>query len=140
MLFRSVAIQPGTTRPELEVRPFRPLEPVRVLGLDVTPLPVPHGVTTVFGFRVGGLGYVTDGKTLPPGTLEALRGVETLVLNALWWGEPHPTHFNIEEALAAAAAAGPALRRVAARRVTPSFASAIGSSMPTRSRPSPSTI
>lgn len=102
----SVAIQPGTTRPELEVRPFRPLEPVRVLGMDVTPLPVPHGVTTVFGFRAGRLGYVTDGKTLPPATLDALRGVETLVLNALWWGEPHPTHFNVEEALAAAAAVG----------------------------------
>ena len=102
----SVAIQPGTTKPEIEVRAFRPLEPVRVLGAEAIPLPVPHGVTTVFGFRAGPLGYITDGKRLPPETLAALSGVSTLVLNALWWGYPHPTHFNVEEALAAARAVG----------------------------------
>ena len=102
----SVAIQPGTTKPELDVRPFRALEPIRVLGAELVPLPVPHGVTTVFGFRAGPLGYVTDGKSLPPETLAALRGVRTLVLNALWWGDPHPTHFNIEEAQDAARAVG----------------------------------
>ena len=102
----SVAAQPGTTKPEIEIRAFRSLESVRLLGADVVPLPVPHGVTTVFGFRVGSLGYVTDGKELPPGTLAALAGVRTLVLNALWWGHPHPTHFNIEEAIAAARAVG----------------------------------
>ena len=101
-----VALQPGTTKPEFEVCTFRPLEPMVVLGAEVIPLPVPHGVTTVFGFRAGGLGYVTDGKTLPPATLAALEGVHTLVLNALWWGHPHPTHFNIEEAVAAAEAVG----------------------------------
>lgn len=102
----ATATQPGTTRPEVEVRSFRPLEPVPVLGADLVPLPVPHGATTVFGFRVGSLGYVTDGKALPPPTLAALAGVRTLVLNALWWGRPHPTHFNIEEAIAAAREVG----------------------------------
>jgi phosphoribosyl 1,2-cyclic phosphate phosphodiesterase len=102
----TVALQPGTSKPEIEVRAFRPLEPLDVLGTQIVPLPVPHGVTTVFGFRAGSLGYVTDGKLLPPATLDALRGVRTLVLNALWWGDPHPTHFNVEEALAAAQAVG----------------------------------
>jgi phosphoribosyl 1,2-cyclic phosphate phosphodiesterase len=102
----SVPPQPGTSRPEVDERVFRALEPIEVLGAEVIPLPVPHGVTTVFGFRAGPLGYVTDGKRLPPETLAALRGVRTLVLNALWWGDPHPTHFNIEEALAAARAVG----------------------------------
>ena len=102
----SLAIQPGTTKPEIDVRPFRPLEPIPVLGAELVPLPVPHGVTTVFGFRAGTLGYVTDGKELPPRTLAALEGVRTLVLNALWWGHPHPTHFNVEEAVAAARAVG----------------------------------
>jgi phosphoribosyl 1,2-cyclic phosphate phosphodiesterase len=55
---------------------------------------------------VGALGYVTDAKALPPDVLEALRGVEVLVINALWYGDPHPTHFNVEEALQAAAAVG----------------------------------
>ena len=102
----SVLIQPGTTKPEIEVRAVRPLEAVSVLGAELVPLPVPHGVTTVFGFRAGSLGYVTDGKSLPPATLAALAGVRTLVLNALWWGDPHPTHFNVEEAVEAARAVG----------------------------------
>lgn len=102
----TVAIQPGTTRPEIDVRPFQALAPVDVLGASILPLPVPHGVTTVFGFRAGSLGYVTDGKRLPPDTLAALKGVRTLVLNALWWGDPHPTHFNVEEAMGAAAQVG----------------------------------
>jgi phosphoribosyl 1,2-cyclic phosphate phosphodiesterase len=58
---------------------------------------------------VGGLGYVTDGKNLPPEALEALSGVDTLVLNALWFGKTHPSHFNVEEAVEAA-------RMVGARR------------------------
>jgi phosphoribosyl 1,2-cyclic phosphate phosphodiesterase len=99
-------VQPGTSKPEVDVRVFRALERIDVLGAEVIPLPVPHGVTTVFGFRAGALGYVTDGKRLPPETLAALRGVRTLVLNALWWRDPHPTHFNIEEALDAARAVG----------------------------------
>ena len=102
----TVAIQPGTTKPEIDVRSFRPLEPVPVLGAEMVPLPVPHGVTTVFGFRAGTVGYVTDGKELPPATLAALKGVRTLIVNALWWGHPHPTHFNVEEAVAAARAVG----------------------------------
>ena len=102
----TVSPQPGTTKPEIDVRSFRALEPVEVLGASLVPLPVPHGVTTVFGFRAGSLGYLTDGKLLPPGTLAALAGVRTLVLNALWWGNPHPTHFNVEEAIAAAQSVG----------------------------------
>jgi phosphoribosyl 1,2-cyclic phosphate phosphodiesterase len=67
---------------------------------------VPHGREEVMGFRVGGLGYITDGKLLPPRTEEALRGVRVLVLNALWFGKPHPTHFSVEEAVEAAARVG----------------------------------
>jgi phosphoribosyl 1,2-cyclic phosphate phosphodiesterase len=88
----------GTSKPEAELHYFRSYEPVRVAGFELLPLPVPHGPVKVHGFRVGGLGYITDGKLLPPRTEEALRGVRVLVLNALWWGKPHPTHFSVEEA------------------------------------------
>ena len=102
------AIQPppGSTIPKFILRPFRGFEPMDVLGAGFVPLPVPHGPTTVYGFRVGALGYITDAKSLPPKTLEALKGVKVLVLNALWAGDPHPTHFNVEEAVEAAEAVG----------------------------------
>jgi phosphoribosyl 1,2-cyclic phosphate phosphodiesterase len=96
----------GTSKPEAALSEVRPYEPVEVAGMRVVPLPVPHGPTEVLGFRTGRLGYITDGKRLPPGTLDALRGVRVLVLNALWFGKPHPTHFSVEEAVAAAEEVG----------------------------------
>jgi phosphoribosyl 1,2-cyclic phosphate phosphodiesterase len=60
----------------------------------------------VLGFRVGDLGYVTDAKLLPPAARAALAGVRVLVLNALWFGNPHPTHFNVEEAVEVARGLG----------------------------------
>ncbi len=97
---------PGSTLPQFRLHGFRAFQPVEILGREFLPVPVPHGPTTVYGFRVGGLGYITDGKSLPPRTMEALKGVRVLVLNALWWGNPHPTHFNVEEAVEASRAVG----------------------------------
>jgi len=96
----------GTTKPELQLHPLHADQPVEILGERFLPLAVPHGAISVYGFRVGRLGYITDAKMLPPGVLEALEGVDVLVLNALWYGNPHPTHFNVEEAVAAAAEVG----------------------------------
>jgi len=102
----SYTVPDGTTKPRIRIEEVRDGEQVRLLGAEVTPIAVPHGSTRSLGFRVGPVGYVTDGKELPPAALEALRGVDTLVINALWWGNPHPTHFNIEEAIEAARAVG----------------------------------
>ena len=93
-------------RPEIELRAFDPGRPVEILGHSFQPLPVPHGAITVYGFRVADLGYITDGKLLTPTTRRLLEGVKVLVLNALWSGNPHPTHFNLEEAIRAAAEVG----------------------------------
>ncbi len=96
----------GTTRPEATLHSFRAYEPVDVAGFKMLPLPVPHGLVEAYGFRVGDLGYITDAKRLPERTHAALEGVRVLVLNALWYGNPHPTHFNVEEAVAVAQAIG----------------------------------
>lgn len=89
----------GTSKPHITLHTIERGRVERVAGEAFTPLEVPHGSIRVMGFRVGALGYVTDAKKLPPATVDALRGVRVLVLNALWWGDPHPTHFNVEEAL-----------------------------------------
>jgi phosphoribosyl 1,2-cyclic phosphate phosphodiesterase len=96
----------GTTKPEIRLQEFQPDGPVQVAGLEFLPLPVPHGDMTAYGFRCGDLGYITDGKLLTPAVEQALAGVRVLVLNALWFGRPHPTHFNVEEAIAAAGRVG----------------------------------
>lgn len=96
----------GSSKPRVRLEALEAGRPVEIAGASFLPVDVPHGHVTVTGFRVGGLGYITDGKTLPPDTLEALKGVRVLVLNALWFGRPHPSHFNVEEAVEAARAVG----------------------------------
>ncbi|MFW6205860.1 MAG: MBL fold metallo-hydrolase [Gemmatimonadota bacterium] len=106
-IFGEYSPPPGTTKPRLRLRAFDALETVEVGPFRLKALPVQHGPMTVYGFRVGDLGYITDAKTLGPGTREALEGVRTLVLNALWFGNPHPTHLNVEEAVELARQIGP---------------------------------
>ena len=105
-IFSDYRPPPGTTKPELGLRTFDALEAVAIGPFTLRALPVDHGPIRAFGFRIGDLGYITDAKTLGPGTREALEGVTTLVLNALWFGNPHPTHLNVEEAVALAAEIG----------------------------------
>jgi phosphoribosyl 1,2-cyclic phosphate phosphodiesterase len=89
----------GTTKPEIDLHMYEAPATLHVAGFSLQPFPVPHGDITAYGFRVGPLGYVTDAKTLPELGRDILDGVRVLVLNALWHGNPHPTHFNIEEAV-----------------------------------------
>ncbi len=98
----------GSSKPRVQLKEIQAGRSVEIIGQDFMPLKVPHGPSSVYGFRVGGLGYITDGKSLPPETLAALKGVDVLVLNALWYGRPHPSHFNVEEAIDAAREVGAA--------------------------------
>lgn len=62
------------------------------------PVKVWHGNLEVLGFRIDDFAYLTDVKTIDKSEIEKLRGIKVLVVNALR-EEPHPTHFNLEEAL-----------------------------------------
>lgn len=75
-------------------------------GVDVIPIPVTHGDWTIFGYRVGNFAYITDTNGIPPASMELLRGVDVLALDGLRPSPPHPTHFTIDEAIAAARKVG----------------------------------
>lgn len=77
-------------------------------GVGVETIHVMHHRMPVLGFRIGGLAYITDAKTMADDEVERIRGIDTLVLNALRI-EPHPSHLNLEEALAL-------VERIGARR------------------------
>ncbi|MEW6750159.1 MAG: MBL fold metallo-hydrolase [Candidatus Latescibacterota bacterium] len=85
-----------STVPQLTLHPIQ--GPFPVGGLCVEPVPVYHGKLPILGFRVGGFAYVTDCSRIPPPSLERLRGLDTLVLNALR-PRPHPTHFSVAQAV-----------------------------------------
>ena len=72
----------GSSKPRIRVHSFEEARPVPLLGEDFLPVRVPHGDVSVYGFRAGRLGYVTDAKSLPREAIETLRGVDVLVLNA----------------------------------------------------------
>jgi phosphoribosyl 1,2-cyclic phosphate phosphodiesterase len=91
----------GTSKPQLTLHPLAAGVPVPIEGVEVLPIAFEHGPMTVFGYRIGALGYVTDVKRVDATALEMLRGVRVLVLNALWW-RSHPTHLSIAEAVATA--------------------------------------
>lgn len=75
-------------------------------GIDVIPIAVEHGSMQVSGFRFGDFAYITDAKHIPPESLAKLKGLDTLVINALRF-TPHPTHFSVEEACSAIAQIAP---------------------------------
>jgi phosphoribosyl 1,2-cyclic phosphate phosphodiesterase len=101
----SIRPLPGTSKPEGRARPVPPGKSFRVGDIDVTPISVPHGPVSVYGYRIGNLGYITDAKELPDDAVLAFRGVDVLVLNALF-RTPHPTHLSVSEAVAAAQKVG----------------------------------
>ncbi|HEX3927434.1 MAG TPA: MBL fold metallo-hydrolase [Gemmatimonadales bacterium] len=95
----------GTSKPRLVSQPLAAGTTTTIAGLAVLPLAFEHGPTTVYGYRVGPVAYLTDVKRVPAAEREQLRGVKVLVLNALWW-RSHPTHLSIDEAVETARAIG----------------------------------
>lgn len=73
--------------------------PFDLFGQEIVPIPVMHGRLPILGFRFGDLAYVTDAKEIPSESMELLRGLDILVLNALR-ERPHPTHLSLTEAVA----------------------------------------
>lgn len=86
-------------------------EPIELHGMRFEPLRLIHGKLPIVGFRIEPverlaagetsafpLAYCTDVSSIPPETWPRLRGVRTLVLDALRY-KHHPTHLTMDEAL-----------------------------------------
>jgi len=84
--------------PQLDLIEIQPLNPFSLFGEEIIPFDVLHFKMPVLGFRIGKFAYITDAKTVPQNSLEALEGVEVLVVNALQEA-PHISHFTLAEAL-----------------------------------------
>lgn len=93
--------------PKLDVN-FIDDAPFDVLGLQFEPIPLLHGKDTIFGFRFGTVAYLTDHSEIPESSLDRLRGLDVLFLDALRH-RPHPTHSTVEASIETA-------RRVQPRR------------------------
>jgi phosphoribosyl 1,2-cyclic phosphate phosphodiesterase len=78
-------------------------QPVTIEGqggpINVLPVLQDHGDISSLGFRFGNVAYSADIKSLPPESVPALSGLDVWIVDALRIN-PHPSHFNLEEALA----------------------------------------
>ncbi len=67
-------------------------------NISVVPITYMHHKLQVFGFRIENFAYVTDLKEIEELELDKLRGLDTLILNALRHKE-HYSHISLTQAL-----------------------------------------
>jgi phosphoribosyl 1,2-cyclic phosphate phosphodiesterase len=69
-----------------------------LFGVEFLPIPVLHGSQTIHGFRFGDAAYLTDHSDIPEESMERLRGLDVLFLDALRF-KPHPTHSTVDRSI-----------------------------------------
>lgn len=72
--------------------------PFEAAGVPIIPIPAMHGNVPVYGYRIGGLGYLTDVSWISEESKDLLRGLDVLVLGVLR-RESHETHLTLEKGI-----------------------------------------
>ena len=111
-------LYPGV--PTYDIHIIEPYKDFYINTIHILPVTVMHARLPILGFRIDltdtadttasapthsaqstaqSIGYITDCKTLPQQSIDAMRGVDTLVINALRH-TPHMSHITLDEALA----------------------------------------
>jgi phosphoribosyl 1,2-cyclic phosphate phosphodiesterase len=98
---------PGYLKPE----PHVVEGPFQIGETTLTPLPVPHGNSEVYGylFERGGqklVAYLSDCSGVPDAIAQTIHGVKIFIIDALR-PKPHPTHLSVDQALEAASRVQP---------------------------------
>ena len=86
-----------SSRPRLNPHAFQD-DPITIHGLDFLPIKLAHGKGTVYGFRFGDCAYLTDHSGIPDESMEKLKELDVLFLDALR-NNPHPTHSTVLQSL-----------------------------------------
>jgi phosphoribosyl 1,2-cyclic phosphate phosphodiesterase len=87
------------TRARVRLLPLNDRESAEINGARFQRVPILHGELPVAGFRFGSAAYLTDMSVIPEASLPLLEDLDVLILDALR-KEPHPSHANVEQALA----------------------------------------
>jgi phosphoribosyl 1,2-cyclic phosphate phosphodiesterase len=82
--------------PVLKAMPIQ--EPFKLFNETICPVPVIHGKSDIYGYRIGSLAYLTDVSDIPDNSLKLLEGLDILLLDCLRIKEHH-THINLEKSL-----------------------------------------
>lgn len=95
-IFRGAGGYPPILAPQPVVKP---LEPVIIPGrggpVEFLPMDMEHGRIRCMGYRMGDLAYCNDVNGLPDATMNALTGLDVLIIDALRYA-PHPSHAHLD--------------------------------------------
>lgn len=83
--------------PEMDINLIRG-ENFKIKKIFIEPIEVFHHYLPVLAFRLGDFAYVTDTNQISEPSIEKLKDLKVLVINALR-KKKHTSHFNLEEAL-----------------------------------------
>lgn len=89
---------PGIPSFELHEIDIHTCSSFKIKDLNIIPIEVMHAKLPILSYRIGDLAYITDAKTIANNQKTKLKGVRTLVVNALRKDE-HFSHFNLKQAL-----------------------------------------
>lgn len=82
--------------PVLKVNPVT--SQFQLFNQTVVPIPVKHGNSDIFGYRIGNLAYLTDVSFIPETSMYLLEGLDVLLIDCLRY-QPHYSHINVEQSL-----------------------------------------
>ena len=95
-VFDPASDYPG--RPRVLLKPIDENTTMEIAGVPIESIGVMHGTLPILGFRFGDFCYITDAKDIVDKELEKMKGLDTLIINALHHRQ-HFSHLNLEEAL-----------------------------------------
>ncbi len=72
--------------------------PFEVDGFKIIPISLRHGCKMIVGYRFGDVAYCTDCNGIPDESFPLLQELDVLILDGLR-ETPHPTHFNLSQAV-----------------------------------------
>jgi phosphoribosyl 1,2-cyclic phosphate phosphodiesterase len=95
-IFHGAGGYPPILAPQPSLQPLQPISiPGRGGPVEFLPIDMEHGRIRCLGFRIGDLAYCNDVNGLPDETRAALKGLDTLIIDALRYA-PHPSHAHLE--------------------------------------------
>jgi phosphoribosyl 1,2-cyclic phosphate phosphodiesterase len=72
--------------------------PFKIFEQIIIPIPLKHGNSDIYGYRIGDIAYLTDVSSIPQESLVLLQGLKILLLDCLRF-TTHYTHINLEQSL-----------------------------------------
>jgi phosphoribosyl 1,2-cyclic phosphate phosphodiesterase len=72
--------------------------PFQIFDQTIIPIPLKHGNSDIYGYRIGDIAYLTDVSSIPENSLDLLHNLKVLLLDCLRY-TTHYTHINLEQSL-----------------------------------------